>query len=204
MTLECGAAPIGQTIPSLAAGNALRHAIRIGEGQQNADLVDAGIGWGTQSELPLPLIRRPSDAITARAVDRRPGEVFLAAVERLRAQPQVGVTPTRAAMHNVPLTEQRGEVTGQGAESQRYGGDHHVGESRVHRDMRQPASMRGQRTLCIKCAELPEQLSCLRQRPGRRRIEPRQFGGVDHAPFRQIQRERCQVCLEYFRRPPWQ
>ena len=26
-------------------------------------------------------------------------------------------------------------------------------------------------------------------------------GGVDHAPFRQIQRERCQVCPSILRRP---
>ena len=122
------------------------------------------------------------------------------AAQRFNSDAQVGVSPTRSALQNVPFTQQCRQVAGLGTEADRHSGDHHVGQSWMNSDVGEPAAVRGEGSLRIERSELSQQITSLGQRACRRRIEEGEFGRFNDAPFREIQCQRSQVRLQDFRR----
>ena len=80
LPVERCAAAIGEAEPPVTAGESLRDTIRVGKGQQEAEVIDTVTGWGIQLKLSPPLFRRPCDPFTPCPVDRRAREVFSFAV----------------------------------------------------------------------------------------------------------------------------
>src|SRR5437867_690691 len=99
------------------------------------------------------------------------------AAQRIEPERKVGPGLTFAA-NGVALAEQRGEIGRRSGEPQTPRPEQHVRESRVNRELRHAAAMRGDSAGSIERTELAEQFPGLLKRGGRRGIQPLELAWI--------------------------
>src|SRR4051812_7309676 len=75
----------------------------------------------------------------------------------------------------------------------------HVSEARVYGQLSHLAAVSRETALCIDRFELGEKLATLRERRGRRRVEPVEFRGISDAGGGKFQRKRSQIGVRNLR-----
>ena len=109
----------------------------------------------------------------------------------------------RLAHEYVALGDERGNVTGKRAALHCRGLAQHVRETRVQRQLRHGATGGGDAALFIQRIQFHQQITRLRERSSRRRIEPGETHCILHAPCRKFERQRYEIGAANFRNRLW-
>jgi hypothetical protein len=137
---------------------ALGDAVRIGEGKQQTNLIEAVLPIRTSRswKLSLPEVGGASHSLAGGTVDGRIGSVIVLSMQGIQAESQIGVTPAGVTSQNISFTEQGGEFTGKARVLQGHSLEQHVRETWMQRQLGHLSSMSGDLSLCIECAEAGE------------------------------------------------
>ena len=192
---EPRAAPVAQQEARGLSVASHGDAVRIREGDESADV---GERLGVVTRLaPEPAAERAgflAHAIGARAID-----VATLAAQGLDARAQVGIVLRGLAPQDVALGEKRGDLARERGFAACRARDHQVREPGrdAHRGHR--AAVCRHATVRADRAQVGKECATLRERTGRRRIEPAQRGRLGHAGTGEFERERGEVRFEDLR-----
>ncbi len=134
------------------------------------------------------------------AIERRPAEEagIERTFDRLHPEFQVDRRWTTVTTHDVALLEQRRHHRGAAERGRARVArqQHQVRQARMRPHARHRLAVRRDPAGGIERAEARQQLAPHAQGGGRRRIEPRQLGGVAHPVQREVERQAAQVGIE--------
>ena len=177
--------PFRRTKRARVAGSSLRHAIGIREREQHAACVRATRARSASHGAGARVVRLRRARDGARRDRRRRRRERRASPDRgeaTRCGADVGVDRTAGRAKHVALGEQRGEFARETDRADVARANQHVRETRMHRERAHLAPVRGDASGRRRCAFSSRSNSVgLRERRGRRRIEPLQLERIGDA-----------------------
>ncbi len=198
---EHRAAAVGEQVARRGAVAASADAVGVGAGEQACGADRCRVRTLVVRRLPCEELRGAPQPRQRAAVEARlaPG-IAAAAEHEIEPRRDIGgalpARPPAAAAQQVAFTEQGGETGARAALAAAPRLAQQMREPRMRRQPCELAAVRGDPPRLVERPEPLQQIARALQHRHRRRIQPRQRGGVGRAPLGEVERERREVGFE--------